>query len=75
MDLVASADTTQQAIRDLLRSIRIQLSEALKTGDLDAVLRPAPPEYWQMYFRADSSKNATKASKPIDRIEIRQLAA
>lgn len=61
LNLAASSDeSAERAIDDLLKSVDLQLQNA---DDLDAIVRPAAPEVWAMYFRAMDHHMGARASK------------
>lgn len=51
LDIVAEGDTSDDAVESCMRLCELQISEAIKTEDLDSIFRPAPPEYWRMYWQ------------------------
>ena len=49
MDLVAEGQQEEQALGDVLELCEAQLRAAVEDGDLNAVFRPAPAEYWRLF--------------------------
>ena|SRR5438552_14506310 len=75
LDLVASGSTVARAVRDLIVASEIQIQDGIDDHDLAAALRPAPAEYWRMYFAGRSARFKVKPARPISRFEIREMAA
>jgi hypothetical protein len=50
MDIVAEGKTCEAASSDLVDLCDLQIKVALEEGDLQSVFRPAPSEYWKMFF-------------------------
>jgi len=46
-DLVAQGASTDEAVRNLLDAVDLQASYAEETGDMGALIQPAPAEYWR----------------------------
>lgn len=59
LDIVAEGKTPQGASSDLMDLCNLQIKVALEDGDLKSVFRPAPSEFWKMFFMsAGKSQNA-----------------
>ena len=52
-DLVAQGTTSDEAYRNLLDAIELQVDFTQATGDLENLIQLAPVEYWQMLARAE----------------------
>lgn len=73
LDIVADADSPEKAMEDLMDLAALQVTVAAKEGELDSVFRPAPPEFWKMFWMAAERESPRKPEKPIDRFEMREL--
>src|SRR5260370_23457679 len=72
MDIVAEGATPEQALKDVIELCHLQLRVAREEGDIEAAFRPAPPEYWKLFFMAPKRRRA-KAAAPIAEFEAREL--
>ena len=52
-DLVAQGTTTDEAFRNLLDAIELQVEYSQETGDLENLIQLAPVEDWQRLVKAD----------------------
>ncbi len=76
MDIVAEGKTPQQALQDVVDLCNLQFQVALKEGDVASAFRPAPPEYWKLFFMAQKRLpvgKLPKTAKPIEGFEAREL--
>ena len=76
MDIVAEGKTPEQALRDVIDLCQWQLQVAKKEGDIGSAFRPAPPEYWKLFFLAQKKlpvRKSFKTTKVIDGFEAREL--
>ncbi len=81
LDIVAEGSDASDAF-DSLKSLRdLQITVALKEGDIESVFRPAPPEIWKLF--AAGTERATEVNvgrgksrgfkAPVNRFESRQV--
>jgi hypothetical protein len=74
LDIVAEGDTAKKALADLIDLCCLQIKTASDEGDLISIIRPAPPEYWKMYFSARKKKRIKPAGNGIlSQIEEREF--
>jgi hypothetical protein len=76
MDIVAEGTTPEKAFQDLVDLCNWQLEVAKKQGDVESAFRPAPPEYWKLFFVAQKKlpvKKSFKTANSIDGFEAREL--
>lgn len=73
LDIVADADNPAQAIEDMMDLATLQVTVAAKEGELESVFRPAPPEFWKMFWMGTERPSPRKPKKPVDRFEVREL--
>jgi hypothetical protein len=74
LDIVAEADSPQQAVRDLIDLCNLQIKTAMEASDLTSVFRPAPPEFWKLFYTAKKKKPIKLARNgPIGQIEEREI--
>lgn len=50
LDIVATADSLQQAKEDMISLIGAQISYAFSNNNLDYLYHPAPPEVWKEFY-------------------------
>lgn len=77
-DIASEGKSQQEALENLLDISNVQIEALLAEGDLNSLFSPAPAEIWRMFATAKdrkSSKRPNRAAKPINRINVRQLAA
>ena len=77
-DIVAEAKDAATALTDVLRLCALQLEFATNEGDLSSVFRPAPPEIWAMYAKAQDTDQPPQLgtwpeSVTVDKVEVREL--
>jgi hypothetical protein len=76
MDIVAEGKTPRQALEDVVDLCNLQFQVALEEGDIGSAFRPAPPEYWKLFFMARKKLSVSKSirtTKPIEGFEAREL--
>jgi hypothetical protein len=76
MDIVAEGKTPQQALEDVIELCNWQLQVAEKQCDIGSAFRPAPPEYWKLFFLAQKKlqvRKSFKTTKVIEGFEAREL--
>lgn len=56
MDIVSQGKTQKEAISELIDLIQTQMEYCLENNMLDTIFRPAPKEYWDMYYRSQATK-------------------
>lgn len=59
LDIVAVADTQQQALKDIRDLIEAQLTTAIENGNLDNIFHPAPAEVWGKLYMLKQTDKAT----------------
>ncbi|MCC6123386.1 MAG: hypothetical protein IT426_00340 [Pirellulales bacterium] len=78
LDLVAEGKSALEAFKNLNDITNTQIETAIQEGNLEAILTPAPPNIWSMFFhgRADDLqiKKTGKLPNKIERFEVRELA-
>jgi hypothetical protein len=52
LDLVATADTEDQAVKDIFDLIRAQVEYAFNNDNLDHLLHAAPVEIWEEFYKS-----------------------
>ena len=62
IDIVSQGATQKDAISELLKLIHTQIEYCLENDMLDNLFRPAPKEYWDMYYRSQATKIINKLS-------------
>jgi predicted RNase H-like HicB family nuclease len=74
LDIVGQGKTSQEAFENGMEMCMVQLDDALAVGDLESVIRPAPPEYWALFYRAGGPRLGDHAArKPVESVEFREL--
>lgn len=73
MDIAAEGETVAAAVQNVVDLCMFQLEVAIEKGDLESVLRPAPPEYWRMYYTAREAAQPTKLRPPLQHAAVREL--
>ena len=56
MDVVAQGKTTSEAISELKEAIITQMEHCLENDMLDNLFRPAPKNYWDMFYRSQANR-------------------
>ena len=56
LDIVAEGKSPKKAVRDLIDICLLQVKTAIEENDLVSIFRPAPAEYWKMFFSAKRKK-------------------
>jgi hypothetical protein len=64
MDIVAEGENPQEAMKDLVDLCNLQVRVALEEGDLESVVRPAPPGIWKMFFMGEEMPGFRRPAKP-----------
>jgi predicted RNase H-like HicB family nuclease len=76
LDIVGQGSTPAEALRQTIELCEMQVHEALAAGDIESIIRPAPPEYWALFYKAGRPVDTgAPARSPIERLDFRQLAA
>jgi len=74
LDIVAEGESPQKAVRDLTDLCLLQIKTSIEESDLTSIFRPAPPEFWKLFFTSKKRKNTKLApGSPITRIDEREL--
>ncbi len=77
-DIASEGKTPKAAIKSLIDISNLQIEALLAEGDLSSLFSPAPRDIWRLFAtaldRPSSSKRPRHAAKPINRINVRQLA-
>jgi len=79
MDIVAEGSDPQRALNDLLELCDFQLRVAAEEADLESAFKPAPPEYWKLFFTAHKRiskkrlRRTSRTAEPIREFEAREL--
>jgi hypothetical protein len=75
LDIVAEGATPQDALSTLLDLCDFQIANALENNDLESVFRPAPPQYWSLYYQATRKSRIPKrpGAKLLHKFEAREL--
>jgi hypothetical protein len=73
LDIVAEGHNPTKALDDLMELAAFQISAAEREGDLESIFRPAPPEYWKMFWLGTERRTPRKPEMPINRFEVREL--
>lgn len=73
MDIAAEGESVSQAVTNVLDLCSFQLEVALEKGDLESVLRPAPPEYWRMYYTAREAAGPMSLPPRLQHAAVREL--
>lgn len=63
-DIVAQGEDRNEALRNLLDAIELQVKYAMETDNLDNLYYPAPAEYWQRLVRAKHYPEIPKRAIP-----------
>ena len=58
LDLVATGETLEEAKRDLLDVVEVQINYAFQHDNLEHLFRPAPGEVWKKFFELKSKREA-----------------
>ncbi|MBI2806728.1 MAG: hypothetical protein HYX68_17250 [Planctomycetes bacterium] len=56
LDIVVEGETAKQALADLIDLCLLHIRTAIDENDLVSIIRPAPGEYWKMFFSARKRK-------------------
>jgi hypothetical protein len=56
MDIASQGKTQKEVVSELLELIQTQIEYCLENNMLDNLFRPAPKEYWDMYYRSQATK-------------------
>src|SRR5437879_2928025 len=75
MDIVAEGKNLIDAWRNLDDLCTLQVKVALEVGDLESIFKPAPAEFWKMFWigKEREMPRKHKTFKPINRFEAREL--
>lgn len=73
LDIVAEGKTPTAALRDLMDLARVQVETAMDDGDLESIFRPAPPNIWSMFAKAEDIDPPRRSKKPVDRFSAREV--
>jgi predicted RNase H-like HicB family nuclease len=81
LDIVSEGKDADDALKSLVSLCDLQISTALKDGDLESIFRPAPPEVWKMFssgrekFISDRTgrRGKRRFRSPVQRFEAREL--
>lgn len=55
MDIASQSKTQQEAVSELKRLIYTQIEYCVENDILDTLFRPAPKEYWDIYYRSQAT--------------------
>lgn len=80
LDIVAQAKTAEQAKRDLLDLIHVQIETAIENDNLKNLYFPAPKRYWDMLATAKVTEDAINSFEigklpSIQKVELQTLNA
>lgn len=64
LDLVVTAPTEEQAVRDLLDVIIAQVTDAFENDNLKYLFRSAPSEAWEKWRKIDKMREEPVQAKP-----------
>ncbi len=56
MDIVSQGKTKKETITNLVELIQTQMQYCIENDMLDNLFRPAPKEYWDMFYRSQATK-------------------
>lgn len=75
LDIVGQGRTPQSAFKNSLEMCMVQIEDALAVGDLQSIIRPAPAEYWALFYRAARGPKLCDhgVRRPVDSVEFREL--
>jgi hypothetical protein len=75
LDIVAEGATPQEAVSNVLDLCDLQIASAVENNDLESIFRPAPAQYWSLFFQATRKSRVPKraASKRLRRFDAREL--
>ena len=73
LDIVAEGKTGDEAVDALISLCETQVNVAIEEGDLSPIFRPAPSEYWRMFFSGGDRRTfKAKTRLPVERLEARE---
>ncbi len=75
LDIVAEAETPQEALSDLLSLCSVQIAFAVEQGEIKSLFRAAPPEYWAMFSRAKPWPSPPIGDGWPESVEVEQVDA
>lgn len=55
MDIASQGKTQQEAVSELKKLIYTQIEYCVENDILDTLFRPAPKEYWDIYYRSQAT--------------------
>ena len=74
LDIVAEGKTAKKAFADLVDLCLLQITTAVEENDLRSIIRPAPAEFWTLFFSSKKKKRIKPAQsgfvKAIDEREL-----
>ena len=74
LDIVAEGESPQSATKDLIDLCSLQIKTALAESDSVSIFRPAPAEFWKLFFTAKKKKpSKISRNSPIAQIDEREL--
>ncbi|MBI3822651.1 MAG: hypothetical protein HY289_08225 [Planctomycetes bacterium] len=74
LDIVAEGKTSRQAFKDVVDLCNLQVNTAVEENDLLSIFRPAPAEFWKMFFTATKKKRVKpSANGVVKEIDEREL--
>jgi len=73
MDVVAEGTTPTDALASLLRLMAFQIEET-DEAEFRSLFRPAPPEFWELFWRASDVDVEGPCPPFVNRLEAREVA-
>ncbi len=75
MDIVSQGKTQDEAISELKELIYTQIEYCLGNDMLDSLFRPAPKEYWDMYYRSQATQVLNQLSLQKNKHTIKDIVS
>ena len=69
LDIVAEGKSAKKAVNDLVDLCLLQIKTAIEENDLESIIRPAPAEFWKLFFSAKKKKRI----KPAERNLVKEI--
>ncbi len=73
LDIVAEGQSPEEALKNCIDLCSLQIEVAKAKNDLDSIFRPAPPEFWTLFFSIRDSRISQHPVDDVERFEAREL--
>ena len=74
LDIVAEGQSRKEAMTNLKSLCGLQIETAIEENEVESVFRPAPSEFWKLFFSGKKTATEQSSNKTIERFETRIVA-